>query len=246
MPGWAFLLIEKLIGTVLRLMDVLCRIPVRLSRLGVHVLTGIRSIADRPSYAKLHYHSVGRWWLEGGLLTLDLLGLGEWYEILNDLIKFNSRPLTAEELQLAQSVFGDTIRYRRVRIDEYALLGPARYRFCYVSFYLINSWGKMHEALLVHELVHVWQYEHVGMVYISRALAAQRSKEGYNYGGVAALLRAKEAGGALLDFNYEQQAEIISDYFRIKNGRPPLWGWAGKEELYVYEYFVAQLRSGAQ
>ena len=100
----------------------------------------------------------------------------------------------------------------------------------------------MNNSLLIHELVHVWQYQKVGIVYIPRALVAQRSAEGYDYGGAEGLEAARQAGRSLLEFNLEQQADIVSDYYRIREGYPPRWGHAGVASLPLYEYFVQQLR----
>jgi hypothetical protein len=123
------------------------------------------------------------WWLESLYLMLDILALPELYETLTDWVKWNSRPLRPDEIALLQPIFGSTIDYDRVRIDERAVLGPPQWRICYVSFYTINAWGSMTPALLIHEMVHVWQFQQLGSVYIPRALRAQRSTAGYNYGG---------------------------------------------------------------
>jgi hypothetical protein len=59
--------------------------------------------------------------------------------------------------------------------------------------------------------VHVWQYEQFGSYYIYKALSAQNSEEGYNYGGIKELDRCIARKGSLLDYNFEQQASIIED-----------------------------------
>lgn len=181
------------------------------------------------------------WWTDASWLSLDLLGICDLYDTCNDFIKWPTRPLNKQELRLAYSVYGKTIDYQNVRVDETAILGPPQYRFCYVSFNTINSWRGMRPDTFIHELMHVWQYQHLGAAYISRALRAQRTTEGYNYGGVEVLRQSMQADKKLLDFNYEQQADIIADYFRIRAGHRPRWGNGGKQDLEVYEYFVAQL-----
>jgi hypothetical protein len=40
-----------------------------------------------------------------------------------------------------------------------------------------------------------------------------RSKQGYNYGGVEGLKKAKTDGRHLFDFNFEQQADILADSY---------------------------------
>jgi hypothetical protein len=99
----------------------------------------------------------------------------------------------------------------------------------------------MHDSLLVHEMMHVWQYQHLGVIYIPKALSAQYSLMKYDYGGKPGLMQAVEDGKKLLDFNFEQQAEIITDYFLLKTGRYPRWGDATYRDLALYEHFARQV-----
>lgn len=235
----------KVVAVLLRGADAIRFLPARGMRVGLHLQQGWRKLGRAYGEGMVSRVLGGRiayWWLEFLLLLLDCLAIGELYETLTDFTKFNSRPLYAWEKKLARPIFGKSINYQRVRIDEYSVAGPRQLRLCYVSFYCINSWGKMDNSLLIHELAHVWQYQKMGIVYIPRALMAQRSSEGYDYGGARGLEAARMAGCALRDFNLEQQAEILSDYYRIREGYPPRWGRAGVTELPVYEYFAEQVR----
>jgi hypothetical protein len=92
----------------------------------------------------------------------------------------------------------------------------------------------------VHELVHVWQYVHRGAIYIPRALAAQRTPAGYDYGGWVGLRDAR----TLDDFNYEQMADVIEDAFRLAEGYPPQWiRGTVAENLPGFRPFLIELRS---
>lgn len=175
-------------------------------------------------------------------MSFDLLALPEVYETLTDWLKWSSRPLTPQEKELLYPLFGDSLHYERVRIDERAWLGPPQWRICYVSFYTLNNWGALPADLLVHEMVHVWQFTRVGSVYIARALRAQRSAQGYNYGGPPAVHRALKTDFHLLDFNYEQQGDLVADYWRLQHGLSPQWGPAGPLDLPAYAKVVEALR----
>jgi hypothetical protein len=219
--------------------------PLRLVRTVEHVQAGILSFnvqSQKETGRRRIWSSIGRWWVDFLFFLLDLTGLANLYELMQEWLKPNTRSMRDWEKELARSVFGDSIQYQRVRIDEYALIGPRQYRICYVSANTVNTWGGMENSLLVHELAHVWQYQHLGLVYIPRALRAQRSKAGYNYGGVAQLQRYQTQGKTIFDFNLEQQADIVSDYYRLREGYPPRWGQAQYADLAAYEHFVQQLR----
>ena len=243
----AFRLLQKTIAIFYRFADFFRLLPVRIYRLMLLIWKGI--LYARP-------HSV-KWWKsellnrpaqraiyrlsEFMVCFLEIFGVVEIYETINDFVKFNTRPLTNWETNLAKEIFGNSINYKRVRIDEYAFVGPRQHRFCYVSFNSINSWGPMQNSTFIHEMVHVWQYENLGAIYIPKALSAQFTPEGYNYGGVATLKQYMHEGKGFLDFNYEQQGDIVSDYYRIKNGYEPCWGSGGRIDLPVYEYFIERL-----
>jgi hypothetical protein len=186
---------------------------------------------------------IGRWWVDFFFLILDLSGLANVYEWLLEWLKPNTRGLHNWEVELAKSVFKDSIQYERVRIDEYALIGPRQYRLCYVSINTLNAWGNMDNSLLLHELTHVWQYQHFGLTYIPRALRAQHSKAGYNYGGIEQLKRYKKQGKTIFAFNLEQQADIVSDYYRLREGYAPRWSNAQYSDLSFYEHFVKQMQN---
>ena len=150
---------------------------------------------------------------------LDLFGVGEIYETFTDFVKYNTRALNERERSIVVEIFGAQIDVDRIRIDEIAL-APRFMRIAYVGIYTINSFGRMSEDLFVHELIHIWQYEYQGSVYISRALRAQRSEMGYNYGGSDAL---KKGASTMLAYNYEQQGDILADYWRAKHKRGTRW-----------------------
>ena len=67
---------------------------------------------------------------------------------------------------------------------------------------------------MVHELVHVFQFELVGSVYVWQALRAQ-STNGYEYGGPDGLKTDRQTGKRFRDYNREQQGQIAQDYYGL-------------------------------
>jgi hypothetical protein len=228
-----------------RIVDAIRWTPLRLKRIFSHIYIGIKHFSknedSESEFEKLTFSGVSYWWLEFSVLILSLFGIAEIYETITDFIKFNTRSLTPWEKKMLKGVYGKSINYNRVRIDNLGLIGPKQFRMCYVSFYTINSWGDMSNYLLVHEMMHVWQYQKMGAVYIPRALAAQNSPMGYNYGGLDALKEAIENGQGLKAFNLEQQADIITDYYLLREGYKTQWSEANQFDLPIYENFVKQL-----
>ena len=230
---------DKFTVVLFRLVDIFRLFPLRVFRLLKHFGLGLRfehhqRSSPEPDLKSGFLHRLTAWWVELLVYLLECLGLGETYETLMDFVKFNTRPLSPREIELAKTIYGNNIRYKRVRVDKYALIGPRQARFCYVSFYIINSWKGMSDSTLIHELMHVWQYEKGGAVYMPRAIRAQYSKMAYDYGGVEALKECLLKGQNFKAFNFEQQADIVEDYFRIKNGEAPCWGNARIKDLWVY------------
>lgn len=205
--------------------------PQRFKRLLLH-FTSFKTI-NRPLL-------IDNWFTVLFIYIFELFGIIELYESLSSLVKFNTRPLTENEIAIALNVFGETINYELVRIDRHAYVGTKQMNIAYVSFHTINSWGKLRKDIFIHELMHVWQYERMGAVYIPLALSAQKTKMGYNYGGVSVLWENAEEG--LKAFNLEQQADIVADYYRITHGYRPVWGNGTKKDLPIYERYVQQVR----
>ncbi|WP_420457743.1 hypothetical protein [Neolewinella sp.] len=171
---------------------------------------------------------------------LDLLFVFDAYEAVSNQLTPNLRRLTPLEHDRLYDIFGDSVPYDRIRLDERAYVGPRCHPICYVSFHTINSWGPIPLAILVHEVMHVWQYVHHGACYIPRALAGQRTVAGYDYGGQAGLTATRH----IRHFNYEQQASVVEDAYRLSRGLPTryLHGVGKAEGQSLLQPFVQQLR----
>lgn len=220
-----------------RLLRALFWLPKKLMRLVKHIGIGLVNFS-KPKQANLL-----AWWQDFALHLADVLAIPELYETFFDFAKWNTRPLSPLEKNLARSVFGSSLQLDAIRVDNKAILGCRKRNIVYVSFFTINAWGKIRDEILIHELVHIWQYQKLGAAYIAKALRAQRTEIGYDYGGVGALRQAKAEFGRMESFNLEQQAEIIADYFLLREGKTPSWGKANSDDLPEYQYFVDQLQS---
>ncbi len=174
------------------------------------------SLPFSPFY---QWQNGGSVWRSVPFLIADCFFIFDVYEILSAFYKSKTRPLTDDEILRGSKIFKQKIDYQLVMIDETAEIGCKKMQIIYVSFNTINSWGAMTDDILIHELVHVWQYQHFGAGYIACALKAQASKAGYNYAHTEGWLEKQH----FLDFNAEQQGDIVQDFFLIQNNQKPKW-----------------------
>lgn len=167
-------------------------------------------------------HRLPRWFAGLIVLAIDITPLNLVYETILDFLKNKTRPLSSHEIEIAFSVFGKSLPYHNIGIDPRSIPAIKKKTMAYVSFYTINFADAIPDTTLVHEMMHVWQYEMYGAVYITEAFWAQRWGGGYNYGGLGSLkMHCDDL--CLQAFNFEQQADIIEDYFRWKNNLPLQW-----------------------
>ena len=146
---------------------------------------------------------------------LDLIGVVTFYDTFSEWLKWSTRPLTSEELELSKSYFGDSIKYHLIRVHPTAKYTANKLALAYVSFNTVNHYHEISRDVFIHEMMHVWQYQNLGGVYAIKALHAQAKGNAYDYGGFEGLYHSMLQGKDLLSFNFEQQAEIIQDYCKL-------------------------------
>lgn len=140
------------------------------------------------------------------------------------------RPLTAGELRLARSVFGAALDPNRVRVHNRPYLprqgkGIAMTPNGHVWFnptdYKPDFSRRVTDAAwLVHELTHAWQYQS-GRSTRMRGLLEQFGRlwgsDPYPYGAV-------DPGRRFASYKNEQQAAMVEDYYRVREGLKPRFG----------------------
>ena len=122
--------------------------------------------------------------------------------------KRQSRQLTAGEITLARSVFGNSLKLDGVQLKtawwvlkHYAVSPNGNIYFHpadWVTDFSQCSLGK--QSWLIHELTHVWQLQQ-GLKVIRGAIINRR----YDY--------VLEAGKSFFNYGIEQQARMVQDYF---------------------------------
>jgi hypothetical protein len=154
-----------------------------------------------------------------GLLLLDLLFLFDLIEIGNNLVRPHIRNLTGIEIGRGGKMFGKSLDFRLVLMDKRSQPVKRGFAYAFVTFNTINCWRPMPADVFIHELTHVWQYQNFGAGYIAAALYAQRTPAGYNY----TYTEGWHLSEHLLDFNAEQQADLIQDAYRMQMQQYAQW-----------------------
>lgn len=175
----------------------------------------------------------------------DLFGGPEVAQFLMHLIT-HTTPLTAEEQAMMRAVLGaKAMRYEEVRVAEGGLMD---WVFAHNGNLAFTTWRTVNlprngrhtrasRAILVHELAHVYQFERVGSCYLGEAIymLIKTKRDCYGYDGVEGLCRDRAAGKRFKEYNREQQAQIVQDYF---------WRGQNGQDISAYEPLMAEVRAG--
>ena len=127
-----------------------------------------------------------------------------------------NRPLSEAERRHAKDMFQDSLDLEPIRIVTTALAAAPTTLGDY-----IRTSGPMSTATLIHELTHVWQYQHGGSGYISDSLCRQVAAWAATGSRDAAydLTDVIRAGKPFSDYTAEQQAMIVETYYSDEDKR---------------------------
>jgi hypothetical protein len=134
-----------------------------------------------------------------------------------------TRTLTPSEIALAKSVFQNTINYSMVRITDTLGLGGRPWTTNSPPLYMLNvgpdypnlTADDDRKRLLIHELTHVWQAQH--LVPITMNSAVHQTLSAINNGGDVSAAYSYTVGKSWGQYNIEQQASIVAHWFTPTN-----------------------------
>lgn len=188
-------------------------------------------------------------WFERKKSILDIFTNTEYSSVKEVKIKSANRSLTSGEKELIKSIFKNKIDLNIVKIylgsyfplntqDINTLVTPNGNIYVMHNLYR-NDYSLEDDEfkkVFIHEIAHIWQHQKKLNVLI-KAGAVQACSilkngnpnsydifEGKYYDGV---YEPKK----LIDYNLEQQAEIISDYWAVKNNKINLMEKANRENV---------------
>jgi hypothetical protein len=127
----------------------------------------------------------------------------------------SGRLLSPDEQDLVQPVFGASINFGQVRLLKSSIL---EFRTVGNTIRVPPNFSVAnpeHAQTLVHEMTHVWQYQHGGTSYLSISLANQIAGTIRTGNRNAAYDYPVEAQASFFGFLPEQQATIVENYFSM-------------------------------
>ncbi|QMT31238.1 type IV secretion protein Rhs [Alysiella filiformis] len=140
---------------------------------------------------------------------------------------FHRRKLTSGEIALAQSVYQGSLNYERIRIHKGKLIPFLQYNRVAMS-----PFGTMHfpkslyqndfsqasisaRHLFIHEMAHIWQHQLGLRLWLDGAILG--AKGGYKNNECYAYAHRVNQCEHFSQFNMEQQADLIADWFVFQN-----------------------------
>ncbi len=127
-----------------------------------------------------------------------------------DFFREDTRPLLESEKSLIESVFGQSVNVDEVYIQFGGSLSYLYPAFTVGTLITFPKGGYdptvlKDQALLLHEMTHVWQYQHNGMGYLFSALYEEVFTDAY--------VVHFEDKKSFFDYDVEEQAEIVAGYY---------------------------------
>ena len=140
-------------------------------------------------------------------------------------VQHRKTKLTEKESKLLELVFRDSLDRNNIRLIK-GLSGSGLYKFTDRPFtmgdiiYMRDTAPAYWNKTLVHECVHVWQYQHTGSRYSADALGAQMIL------GTDRAYQWWKEPTPWTEFNAEAQAEFLEDIYGCGELQQPNGSWS--------------------
>ncbi len=147
------------------------------------------------------------------------------------------RKLSEKEIKILSEIYGKSINFDKVKLTRKHLFSFLLKKFTAVTFgnKIVYSRKKYEEdfsdknyamSILVHEICHVWQHQNLKYHWTKAMIEQIRyRKKVYKY----SIYDFKN----FINFRFEQQAEIMADYFRKKK--------SDSDEIRLYQKIISPI-----
>jgi hypothetical protein len=159
------------------------------------------------------------------------------------------RPLYAIERDLLQQLFGNSLSLDPIRVVETRWLNAPTVLGNSIRVQPGYAFSGIRASVLVHEAMHLWQFQHLGTGYITDSVYHNvRSLMRTGRRALAYLNYQLDAESRLSDFTSEQQATLVADYYELTHffataQQPPAWVSARRHLLPIYARLMEEVRS---
>lgn len=172
-----------------------------------------------------------------------------------EAVRRESRSLNEPEINYAKDVYHDSLDYSVITITRGSLMSTGAPRTIgntihFTDDYYVGDTMDLTEAgklTLIHEMAHVWQYQHTGWTYAPKALWAQ-AKAWWHTGSRNAAYDWRSlhnAGTPWADWNPEAQAEAVEDYNEaLRKGMEGTATPEDYETLSMLQPYIADMQAG--
>ncbi|MGM0423163.1 MAG: hypothetical protein ACQEQL_08735 [Pseudomonadota bacterium] len=165
------------------------------------------------------------------------------------------RPLTAGEIQLARTIFGEKLDYDKITVvnRRFGLLAHKNGGRTFMN--TLNASGTANcadfskegpgkQAFFLHEMTHIWQYQS-NCLDLTKKVIKDVAKHNFNYHSTAYMYHLDEKM-PFEKYGHEQQASIVEDFFLLsrhglisRRERCQNTGISAKERLALYQKILA-------
>lgn len=181
---------------------------------------------------------------------------------IGDRLTTKRRHLSAADIAYARTIFADSLDYSKIEITRDSMWSTGAPKTLGNTIHLTSDWGgalfqpgdtlvltDKGREILIHEMTHVWQYQHGGLAYIGDSLWAQlKGALGSGSRDAAYDWRTPQRAGVPWEkWNPEQQAAAIERYnkaLRAVTATPPTAVAADYTDLATLQPYMDKVRRG--
>jgi hypothetical protein len=158
------------------------------------------------------------------------------------------RALYQWEYEIVHDIFQGGLDASRIRIVETRLLNAPTTLGNQIRVAPGWTFEDDRKPVLVHECVHVWQYQTRGTSYITDSVYHNASGQiATGNRNVAYMNYQLSASSSMSHFTAEEQATIVGDYYELtriyqNSPNPPSWVQLRSRDLPIYERLIQQVQ----
>jgi hypothetical protein len=174
----------------------------------------------------------------------------EWSAIqLSAITSPFGRALFQWEYDVIRDIFQSGVDASRIRVVEARILNAPTTLGNQIRVPPGWTFDNDNKPVLVHETMHVWQYQTLGTSYITDSVYHNASGQiATGNRNVAYMNYRLTPNASITGFSAEEMATIVGDYYELtriyqNDSNPPAWVTLRRPDLPIYERLIGQVRA---